>query len=375
MSTQPAAISTVEHAGFTITGTGASTEALSAPPETQDKAEGASPKETLSKAASELGKEGAKAAAKARKEAAKAAPAEEAPEAKPEAKPAEKPEAKAAPAEEAEEEGETPEERKSRAQQRVQEATRAAAEAKRELAREKQEREALARRLEALERERTRPEAAPAEKPAPPKSEAASTDDPRPKPDDFENWSDYEDKLLEWNRREFRREMAKEQEAERHVQEVGRKADAFFGRLKSAAQADPEFHGRTIEFVGNLQPSWMLRDGQARQAHNDIADELFRSESAPALISHFVEHPEDFDRLRALRSSREVLREMVKIEARLEGATAGTPPSSERPASKPEVSKAPPPVRPVTGAPIAAGGPALRPGEDFDAWLARQRKR
>src|ERR1043165_254861 len=88
MSADGASISTVEHGGFTIEGSGSAENALASLAQIQDKpadkeeskeeGEKPSPKETLSQAASELGKKGGKAAAKARA-AAKAEPAQEAP--------------------------------------------------------------------------------------------------------------------------------------------------------------------------------------------------------------------------------------------------------------------------------------------------------
>ena len=65
------------------------------------------------------------------------------------------------------------------------------------------------------------------------------------------------------------------------------------------------------------------------------------------MLIYLSEHPDQFQRIASLKTPRDVSREMAKIEARLEAATAST-------SSRPSVSKAKPPVRLVTGSPATA---------------------
>jgi hypothetical protein len=371
MSADAAAVSTAEHAGFTLTGSGAEEAVASLQPETPTEAQPEG-KPDIAKAASELGKLGAKAAAKARKEAAKVKPIAD-PDPAPEAEPAEKAGAVEAPAEEAAEEapeGETAEqreERKSRAAERVKEATRQAAEAKREAARLRDEldriRQEAARSRQAEQPKESRPEPrrdAPAEK---------------PKPDDFENYEDYLDARDTFNREQWEAERAQRDQAERRQQRIGGMAKTFADHVKKAIAEEPEFLDNLSPEVRELSPSFALVEGETPTARNWIADALVRRpEHAAQVMRHLTANPEDFKRLKALPSPYDVAYETGLIVARLEGAIAGNPTSAERPAPKPAVSKAPPPVRPVTGAPSSAVPGGYREGMSFDEWLARNRK-
>jgi len=110
-------------------------------------------------------------------------------------------------------------------------------------------------------------------------------------------------------------------------------------------------------------------------APNWIANELvFSPEHAPALMLHFTEHPEELQRIAALSTPRAVSREMAKLEARLEAATAGD--SARR---DDDVSRAAPPVRPVTGKPYVSEATEYRPGMSLDdyskVWSKQTRNR
>jgi hypothetical protein len=325
-------------------------------------------KAKLAEAASELGKEGGKAAAAKRAEAAKEKGKEAAPAGKEATPPAEaEPAAK----------DEKDEDRKSRAKQRVEEATRELAAAKRETAAERVERERLEARVAELERAQPKREAAPADsRPAPASRDAAPADDPKPKVEDFETYEDFvEAKARHAAREEFRTHQRKadaQGRAAAYWRGVETRADKFNERVAGVPGDDPQHQAKFDEFmagistdVASLRVTADLKPGERPGPRNMIADEIFNSEQAPALMQHFTKHPEDLQRIAALRSPRDVLREMAKLEARVEGATAGNPPPTGRPMPKSDVSMAPPPVSPVTGAPhIAEEG--YRPGMSFD---------
>lgn len=310
------------------------------------------PKEGLSKAASDLGKEGAKARAKALKakpikdrkadedqpsrsardggEAEADTGADAVGESEPEEKPSE-----------AKEEAE----RKSRAQQRVEEATRAAAEAKREAAE-------LRQRLDRIERERAPVQARDGQE-----TKAQAAEDAEPEEGDFDSYSEWVKEHNKWAARDalrgYQREQQAHQAASQFASRLNGTIQGFKESMAKAEKADPEFRSKLSQDVMALEPSFTLAEGAPRGAKNAIADYLFaRPGNAPAMAQYLSENPEEFQRIATLRARFDVTCEMAKIEARLDDATSGNPPST-RPASKP-VSQAKPPIPPVTGSPHTA---------------------
>lgn len=351
MSTEPTIGGTVQSGDFTITSSHETPEQMTAElgndtkVETTDDGNG---EPDLSKAASELGKKGGEAAAAKRAaEAKEAAKAEKAAKAKPETEEADE----AAPDERTDEEKKLGKPRHD-PKARMLEATRKEAAAKREaeaarqeLARERQER---ARLQAELEQARTGKQ--PEERPQP---RQVAPDEPKE-----EDYDDYKEYLRAVARHEVHQEQRKAAEArreqERH-QRISEHITRFSESMTKAAKADPEFASRVAPEVMDLQPTITLDGSRPPDARNYIADEFLASpEDAPTLVLHLSEHPEDLQRIAALRSRREVTRELARIVTRLEKSTdAATTDNS----SEPTVSKARPPVKPVTGAPPIAGEP------------------
>lgn len=334
---------------------------------------GDKPKNPLSEHAAELGKAGAAAAAEARKKEAKEAkPAKPAEDEGKEKEPAK---AKAKPAEaEADEEDEGDAlESSPRAKARVEQATRKAAEARREVERERARADRLEQRLSALERERT---------PPPQRQAEPAKEDPKPQEAEFETYPDFVEATARWAARQERRAAEAEQvrraQASQRAQRIGGHVDAFKDRVAKAAEADESFMERTAALARALQPSFTLPKGRQPGPIHVLTDEIITSQSAPALMEHFSAHPEDFRRIATLRGPHEIARAVAKIEARLEGATAGNPSSDEHPGSNPEISKAKPPARPVAGSPRIANA---EPGDDssfdehFEFHNARDREK
>ena len=365
--------------GFTVTSnSGASEEQIRANLKGKV-AEGAST------AGRELGKLGAKAAAEKRAEAK--AKAEEEPEAEKEQEPEKpaaegdqskgtttQPKAKPEPEEEPEKEPEAKAEAEAEPEKepepepeppkpnprhdpiaRMREATRKEAEAKRALAEERQQRTALEARLAAIELRI--PREAPAQ-PGPPKWNGQS----KPSPDGFETYEEYLDARDEWNK--FQWESGVYQRIQQSAAQRAIEAQRMKFRDVAAPQID-----QYSEDVLSLRTEFQLGEGERPSGENWVANELFFSpESAPALMLHFTAHPQDLQRIAALTTPREVSREMAKLETRLEAAAAGN--SSER---EPAVSRAAPPVRPVTGRPYVTESTGYRPGMSLDEY-ARIRK-
>lgn len=327
----------------------------------------------LSDAASELGKKGGAAAAKAKKAAkraeAKAAkdaaleaetnddeegkpttPDQDAPDDEPEAKEA-KPDAE----EDAPEEKDTPEKRKRDARTRVLEATRTAAEAKRDRDAARAEADRLRAEIAALK--------APAKEAKPERAETPGGPG-EPQEENYDNYRDFVRDLARWE--------IKQENENRRVQEQRQAVDK---RLMDQVDKFRETVGETLDQyspeVLNLRTEFQLQEGERPSGENWIANELFSSpESAPTLMLHMTEHPEVLQRLAALPTPRDVSREMAMIETRLEVAKTGTPDTRRE-----EVSRAHPPVRPVTGVSgIGDADPAPKEGESFDSWYRRTKQ-
>ena len=384
-------ISTVEHGGMTITSLGTSGADVKASLVESDKADAPAKPEKEAKPdkpkrlspsdhARELGKRGGQAAAERRAEAREKTPAE-APEAR-EAKVRETPEPRGE-NDEREREVEEPDEAEDkdeplskRAQRRIEVATRKQAEARRELEAERTARAQERARYEAeLAAHRVARGEAPGREGAQPDRRESPAQDGKPREEDFERYSDYLDARDEHNRSVWTREHEGRQQAQRDMEQFKGLTDTFLKHVTPELldDLDPELLSLPLPYYFNGPNEPVTID-------SILSGELaYTGDRAPAVLRHLTEHPEELQRLRALRSHPEI-RVEVQLLARTLGskpdATAGDPPGERERPSKVATSKASPPVRPVTGAPhIADGDGAPREGEDFDAWNRRTGKR
>lgn len=358
-----AGIVTAQVGDFNVTGPAGSAEALQSLKPHQDKA--------ASDAASQLGKRGAEARAKARESepeepAEKTAkpikpipPKRDGAAAEPEPEPVEAAEPEETPEEPPKDKRGNP---RHDPNARIREATREAAEAKRQRDEAMRRAEAFEARLAALERgERPRPQR---EAQPQPRSEG------KPVAADFDDYDAYLDARDDYNRRQWESGIVQraQEQAQQHAQTQHLEQAA--GRFREAAKA---VVGQISEEVGQLRTSFQLAPGEPETAENWIANELvFSPEQAPALMLHFTEHPEDLQRIAALSNPRAVSREMAKLEARLDAATTAPAPSDKREV----VSRATPPVRPVTGTPYVTEQSGYREGMSLDEYYrATRRKR
>lgn len=354
-------ITSAEVNGFNVeTNTGETPEEITESLKTEEEAEEEA--DELSEAASELGKRGAKAAAKARQKAAKEAKKAEAEQAAEEPQETDEPEEQEAKGEEseeeeAEEEDKKPPKNKRDARTRVLEATRQAAEAKRE-------RDELRREVEYLRKSVEEARRPPQEQ----KEPAPQDGDKEPIEDDFDNYRDYVRAAARW---EARQEFKQQQEARTREQQQRALDDRLVAQINKFGDAIRPHVDTFSPEVLALKTEFQLRPGERPTASNWIANELFTdTENAPALMSHFTEHPDVLQRIAALPTPRDVTREMAILVTRLTAAS----PTGSNGAEREEVSKAKPPVKPVAGAPyVADGTKAPKEGEDFDAWLQRTR--
>lgn len=318
-------------------------EAMGLPPEEQE----------VSDAASKLGKKGAAA-----KKAKATEPVVESTDKEPEAEEEEKPKEEAKADEEDDKAEDKPKETKEEAQKRKQgarervlEATRKEAEAKR-IAREKDaEVQKLRAELEALKAPKK--EVVPATKTA----KAAPEDDPEPDHEDAEKYPEgrFDPQYIKDLGRHAARQEAREHDSKRQEKE----------RTENFGRAVKELHAKSLEAVEKaggdaflkemsddvltLEPSFFaLERGERPGPLNALADEVLRAgEHGPRLMRYLTDNPDVIQRVSTLQphEAGKFERIMGTIEAKLGDANAGAPPP------KLEVSKAKPPVRPVTGSP------------------------
>lgn len=326
-------------------------------------------KPDLKKAASELGKKGGKAAAKKRKEEQKArgsseaergshTPEDEGSTPSPATTEEEEPEEKADSEEEESEEEQKPSKKGNPRHDpiaRMKEATRKEAEAKAEA-------RLLRQQLnEALEHLRNQPSQERHEQKATPKAG-------RPSAEDFDNFEEYLDARDNWNKQQWYQELQQQQDQRRQQSEGERAFNDRLNRFKEKADFtnDPDISRDILE----LTPVFMLEKGAQVTAQNVMADWLvFHPDDAMGVARYLSQHEDEFQRVSTLSNGDLVYHELAKIAGRIENAGGGE-------VKVQGVSKAKPPVKPVSGAPYIADdkseGP--KPGEDFDAWLRRTGK-
>lgn len=243
---------------------------------------------------------------------------------------------------------------------RMKEATQREAEAKREARRVAQENADLKARLEAIEARIQQPTAKPEPK------EAAAEEDPKPVSDDFETYEDFVEARARWAARQEYAERETQSQQRRALEAVEKqihKRAVTFTEKMEAAKEDPNIGGKfKPEFLEKflaLYPASLVPPEHRRPVHY-LAEEVFNSAEAPRMLLYLQEHPDVIQRLVTLHPA-DIVREMARIEARLDAAPTAT-------ASRPVNPQAKPPVRPVTGAPGTTG--EIEPTDDmpFDQW-------
>lgn len=294
----------------------------------------------ISKAAARLGEKGGRAAAEARRtikpipdkpksEAARVAESAEATtatEEKPLGKPRDDPRA------------------------RMLEATREAAELKRALAAKDAELAEARRERAAREQARTVPEAKP-------KAGSTYKEDPsvRPSSEHYTEWDEYNADLVAWTTNKTLETYAQRQsEARREamVNQVREEQHAaveasFRNYSEKVTAAWPSAEAFNAEINPDLI-SWVTSEegrnnGEQIGPTHVIADEIVALDDPAPVMRYLSKNPEELQRIAALTSARQIQRAMAKIEDR-----AGAAPTASAP--KPEVSRAPKPVRQVAGA-------------------------
>lgn len=315
------------------------------------------PDAKVKEAAAELGKRGGKAAAEARKAAEKEKPAAKEPEPEPE----ETAEQKAA-ADRKAREGNPRHDPKARIAQLAREKREVEAAAEQERRRAA----ALEARLAEIERKVAPPAA---ERPAEPQKAAGKLE--KPDPNNYETHDEYLDARDEYNRQKWdaeqqdrQRAAAVQQQAHAFVAHIQQVANTHAERVAQASESDPDFLSRVTPDVAAICPSIEMQPGEPLQASHIVADEIIRSEKGPALMLHFSAHPDEFQRILALRTRTRDEIEEVKFEVRHVARSLGAATGATSPRTR--VSQAPSPVRPPTGAPPTAADSDPAEGDSYD---------
>jgi hypothetical protein len=328
--------------GFSVSSTHETQEQLSEthkPEPPAEKQEGKTD-DDLSEAASKLGKKGGETTA-----AKRAAEAKEQTEAKPEDAPA------ANEAEKAEKSKKGNPRHDPTA--RVAEATREAAEARREAAAVKAE----------LERLRAERAAKPAETKQPSEKATEKANDGPPQEEDFAQYKDYVAAAAKYEAKQELKQYIEHQQQrarfEARNQVINDAVKGYVERINEAKKGDPTFVDRTGPLLSKLQPSFLKDPAAPLEPVHVISDEILKSTQSAALLSHLADNPDVFSALETLPTIPDIQAEIRFLAKGLTAAPTAT-------VAKPEISKARPPVRPVTGAPHTAVEPD--PDSSFDEY-------
>jgi len=153
----------------------------------------------------------------------------------------------------------------------------------------------------------------------------------KPNPNDFKDAFEYAEALAEWKVQDT---LHQREEADKAAKEQQRREGVVANWNTRLAAAKEE-----IEDYDEV-----LASADA-QVSDEIRDAIVESELGPYLLHHLASNPDVIAKINGL-SARNALKELGKIEARLEKSREDKPvePKAE---VKPEVSKAPAPIRPI----------------------------
>jgi len=215
-----------------------------------------------------------------------------------------------------------------------------------------------------LERERKAREDLEAKaKPVEPKVE----ENVKPNPNDFKDAFEYAEALADWKVKDALRQ--RDQEATERVQAQQRQAleSQWNSKLAEAKKQHADYDEVLASAEGGVS--------------DEVRDAIIESDMGPLILYHLAENPEIVTKINGL-SPRNALKELGRIEAKLEKSAEGSSESGKAEV-KPEVSKAPAPIRPIKQATtnsrfdglIDAEGNWKGSPEEYRAWREAQQKR
>lgn len=195
--------------------------------------------------------------------------------------------------EQAEKEATGTEERKPnpKLERRFSEITKQREQAREEARKEREAREALEARLKELETK------------ANPVPESRPDEDAEPMPSQFEDAFDYAKALADWSTKKALRERDKQEADRRRAEEEAQKHKGWADRIAKAKAELPDFD----DMVASSDVV----------VSNEVREAIIESDVGPQVLYYLAENPDFADKL-AKMSSLKALREIGKLEARLE---------------------------------------------------------
>ena len=161
----------------------------------------------------------------------------------------------------------------------------------------------------------------------------------KPDQDKFETYEAYAEALMDWKvdqrmmtqESEHRVRIEQEQAQKAHEDSVA----TLHERIDTFREANPDFDA-------------VVEKGKDLPMTRPMQDSVINSDLGPALMYHLSQNPEECDRISQLHPMA-AIKEMGKLEARLEDASPTGPSSSTH-----SVTKAPKPIKPVGGGATAS---------------------
>jgi len=170
----------------------------------------------------------------------------------------------------------------------------------------------------------------------------ASATPGRPDQDSFDSYEDYAEALVEWKVDQKVDQKLQETEARQH-ESIAR------DRAQRAEETAVAAHTARIDaFRGEHEDfDAVITAGKDLPLSRPMQDAVVNSESGPALMYYLCQHPEECDRIAGMHPVM-ALKEMGKLEARVEAAPTGPVSSAD------SITKAPRPIQPVGGGATAS---------------------
>jgi hypothetical protein len=177
----------------------------------------------------------------------------------------------------------------------------------------------------------------------------------KPDPRQFEDYGDYVAALTKYeaaqmlSARDQQQAQALQQQRQQLTQQAEQaRAEAWTERQAAVRQALPDYDA-VMSAAANVHVSQAVQEA------------ILDSDRGPELAYHLAKNPQLAQQLSGM-SARQVDREIGRLEERL-----------ARPAPPP-VSKAPPPLKPLTGSGAAAKDPSQMTDAEYRAWRLSQKK-
>jgi hypothetical protein len=165
--------------------------------------------------------------------------------------------------------------------------------------------------------------------------------DGRPTQEDFETYDEYQEALLDWKVNERLQAHTTEQRNRIERQETQHAQEQLVAT--HTARID-QFRSEHSDFDA------IVEKGKNLPMTRPMQDSVLNSDAGPALMYHLCQNPEECDRIAGMHPM-QAIKEMGKLEARLEVAQSG-------PTSKAEsITRAPRPIKPVGGGVTASSVP------------------